>query len=657
MSWDDLEKKYGGTVSPRAPSWEDLDERVAAQIVERPQPQAAPPKESAAFLRGRDAPGALRGLANVMQGPTLGFGDEIYGAARAALSGFRPGAYTEARDMARGAAAQAGEDNPIFSTATQVLAGLPLMALQPGAPAASMMGRAGQAGLLGAGFGTASGAGKSEAETAGGVALDAGVGGLLGGAMSAAAVPLQAGVMSATGNVVSRYSGGVSKAHAAEKVAEALQRDARGTLNQTSPDAAIAQARAQLRKLGPEARLVDAGGTNTRGLLDINATLPGQTKELTERAIRQRQAGRGDRLIGAAAESLQTGGRRAIPQIEEWAADRRLVAGPLYERVHKMAIPADERIAGIVSAADELGASAVARRIATAERTPFTLEAAAPQHSMRDLDRLKQGLDNLIEGQTDKVTNKVTTEGRSLIGLKNDLVAALDDATGGLYKEARNAYAGPSALMEAARRGRDIFKGSSDALEASVKGLQGSEREAFQLGAFEALRAKLGKESGQTEILKLWKEPATAERLKAVFGDKRAFDSMYAAVLKEGRLKAIESTGRGSQTAARQFAAGDLDLSAVQDMGAAMGSAAAGNPVGLLAAGGRLVNSFKTPEPVRDAMGSLLLRQGDDAQMGLLELSNAMRSVQQRRANQIGAAGLLGGGALGPAAASFLPVR
>ncbi|MFW2047291.1 hypothetical protein, partial [Acinetobacter variabilis] len=62
--------------------------------------------------------------------------------------------------------------------------------------------------------------------------------------------------------------------------------------------------------LGEESRVADAGGASVRGLLDTIATLPGETKNAVEAAIRMRQSTRGGRLVDAANQGLGADGAR-----------------------------------------------------------------------------------------------------------------------------------------------------------------------------------------------------------------------------------------------------------------------------------------------------------------------------------------------------------
>ncbi len=566
--------------------------------------------QGAATQAGRNAPGWQQGLASVMQGPAFGFADEIGGAVGGAYKALKDGkplgeGYRETRDFLRGAADQQAEENPWMTGITRAMASAPTMLFGgggAGGQAASLIQRSAQAGKTGLLTGAAGGVGSSSADTVGGLLKDGAAGASVGGLLGGAVQPVAAGMGSMGGNIASRFNESVAGRYAKEKVAEAFARDARGTVAQQNPAAPFTQAATRMDKLGPEGRVVDAGGQNARQLLDTLAMLPGRTKEATEAAIRSRQASRGGRLTGSAGANLGVGNSRLGPNLEAWAAQREAQAAPLYAQLHQTRVQPDGDLIAMVAAAENLGAAKVAERIAEARMQPYTPGApSGGGWAMRDLDNLKQGLDSLIATKVDKMDGGYTPEGAALIQLKNRLTAKLDELTGGAYADARAAYAGPSALMDAARSGRAALTRDDFAIQQAMSGLGASELQAFKMGAYEALRAKMGKEGGQTEILKMWKEPATQERLRAVFGDERSFRNFAADVAKEARMKALDGVGRGSQTAARTYGAGDLDFSAVADVTQAL--AGTGGVTGMISNLSRAWNRVQTPEPVRGKRG------------------------------------------------------
>lgn len=640
----------------------------------REQMAAGVPSQSYKEGRGEGNP-VVRGLVSVAQGPSLGFSDEIIGAVGGAYNtltgdGSFSENYRSARDYARGVQDQYREDFPIGAATTQLMASAPTLLLNPlgkvgqkalGAVApkvsawlnptnevAGMLQNTTRAAAAGAGYGAVTGAGESKAEDLAGVAIDSAKAAGYGAATAGALQPAQAVLGGAGRNVIQRVRPKSADSYAQQKVAEALARDARGEVFESGAGNAVRQAEARFGRLGPEARVVDAGGQNTRQLLDTVATLPGRSKNAVEAAIHDRQAGRAGRMIAAADDALGINGARMSSSIDGWISSRQMQAAPLYNRLNEVRVTPDDELRAIIQAADELGATKLARNIATAKRLPFSLELQQPRvsslmgagqasWSMRDLDLVKQGLDTAIAKKWDAQAGKLTPEGQSLLQLKKDLTDVLDRMTTNrsgqsLYRQARDAFAGPTALIDAANSGRSAFMRDETAIRGAMQGLTTSETEAFRLGAFEALRSKLGKMAGQTEILNGWRDAATREKLKAVFGSESEYRRFALAAAREARLKGMESVGRGSQTASRLYGAGDLDVSPLVDTAALASSAAHGNAPGVLAGAANLWNRVKTPEPVRDSMGRILLSQGPEGAAQLRSMEGLLGRINARRA-------------------------
>lgn len=642
-------------IDPNAVKWD------AAPVIDPKAVKWDEPAKPSDFERGRGA-GAERGLMSVIQGPTFGFGDEILGAVGGAYDTVVKGGgladnYRANRDYVRGAQSVERENNPIFTAVTQGMASAPTLLLSPTrllgmAPAAvaktGVLANTGRAAVTGAGYGAVGGAGNSTAETVGGVALDAAKGAGIGATVGGVLTPIQAAMGAGGRNVMNRLSETSAAAYAREKLAEALARDARGTLFTSGQANPLTQLRARLDKLGADAALVDAGGKNTNQLLDTLATLPGRTKDAVVHVQRQRTAGVGDRLRGAADDALGTQGQRLAPTLEALDQSRRAAAAPLYERLRQVSVNADDDLVQIVQAANQLGALGEARTMATALREPFTLDPAqAGSWSMRDLDHVKRGLDSLIERSVGP-TGRATPVGRAFTQLREQLVSKLDDLTvdpqtgASLYRAARDAYAGPSALMDAAQRGRQALAQDEAGIAGLVRGMSAGEMEAFRIGAFESLRAKLGTQGGQTNIMNMWKEPATREKLQAIFGDERSFREFASAAARENTMKRIQSVGAGSQTAARHAGMGDLDMNALGEFGAAVGNAKAGNLLGALGSARNAWTRVGTPETVRDEMGRLLLSRGPEARQNADSLANILRRINEQNALRADRAGLVG---------------
>lgn len=627
-------------------------DRAAAGEAAPPPPAARPitiselreQSQPGIKAQGAKLPTAGRAFINAAQGPLFGFADEI-GAAGAAgidmLTGRNPGMryrdlYTRYRDVARGASEQYQRDNPIMAPVGQVAASLPLFgitrAFEQALPAASRIGVVRNAAITGGAMGALGGAG--DAETMADVPASAGLGALTGAAASGVMSGVGQGVGAIGTNVRARFSDKTAGDLARERLATALVRDDYGTQ----------QAAARLRKLGPEATLADAGGRNTRDLLDTMATMPGRTGDRVESMIRSRQVGRPERIVEGAAGLAA--GRQLPAELAALTKQQADNAGPIYNAIRDIPVAADDRLQRILQRPVIQDAIAQARVAAANADEVLPDIKAGEAVPMMVWDRIKRGLDDVIglkkRGVDAGTANNAAKSTLSdAVRTKQELLSVLDDLVPD-YKLARNAFSGPAALKDAMEEGRSLFATRPLDLREMLNGMTVSERDAFRVGAAQALREKVGTESGQTAILKFWKEPATRERLQAVFPNTRTFREFEAALLGEGRLKLLEQVGRGSQTASRQARMDDEGAAFLRDA-VDIGSAAKGNPMGVLSAVRNLYGRTVMPEPVRDQIGQMLLQRGPQAQGLLGDLSRYVDDAQARRAAAAARSGLLGG--------------
>lgn len=638
-------------------------------------------RRSPSFELGAQKSTAQKAVLTALQGPTLGYFDELAGLMGAPLLAYQQDiplgqAYQQQRDVVRGATESFMKDRPFTSAGLQGVASVPLAmsnltsraigavarpvvsgvaAVAPrvatnmqnigrylaGAPAAGQtmgMGqRMAQAGASGVGYGLVGGAGSSTGEDISQITQDALTSAAIGGVLGPVTQPVM-GILGAGGRqVIARVSDTAASRYAQQKVAEALLRD-------TPPDllqSALTMSQARMGKLGPEARIADVGGANVRGLLDTIATLPGETKQALERAIRERQAGRAGRLVSAADEALGVQGAQFQQSLDAFNTIRMTEARPFYQRIENASVLVDENLLNLLQKSRDLqgGAETLFRRQTGQEINLGNLKKGDVV-PMTVLDTVKQSLYDAA--QTAKQSGS-GNQARAIDDIRVNLTSFLVEKSPRLggksaYQQALEKWAGPSQMMGAAELGRKAMTGDIINFKQELSTLSGSEIDSFRIGALQALRQKTGTEAGQTSLLKMWKEPATQERLKAVFeNDYRKFAS---AVAQEARLKGFESAGRGSQTAARLAGMEDLDIAPAMAAGQ---SVASGNVPGMITSAANLARSVRTPEPVRNQMGQILLSR--EAQT----LNDLMMQLERQGRDRARAAGLGGftGGAIG----------
>jgi hypothetical protein len=635
-------------------------------------------RRSPSFELGAQKSTAEKAVLTAMQGPFLNQLDEVAGLITAPLLAYQQDiplvqAYQQQRDVVRGATEPFMKERPFTSAGLQTVASLPLAmsnltsraigaaarpvvsaveAVAPrvaanmqnigryltAAPAAGQtmgMGqRMAQAGTFGVGYGTVGGIGSSTSEDVGEIAQDALKSAAISGVLGPVSQPVM-GVLGAVGRQgMARISDTAASRYAQQKVAEALLRD-------TPPDllqSALSMSQARMGKLGPEARIADVGGANVRGLLDTIATLPGETKQALERAIRERQAGRAGRLVSAADEALGVQGAQFQQSLDAFNTIRMTEARPFYQRIENASVLVDDNLLNLLQKSRDLqgGAETLFRRQTGQEINLGNLKKGDVV-PMTVLDTVKQSLYDAA--QTAKQSGS-GNQARAIDDIRVNLTSFLVEKSPKLggksaYQQALEKWAGPSQMMGAAELGRKAMTDDIIDFRQELSRLSGSEIDAFRIGALQALRQKTGTEAGQTSLLKMWKEPATQERLKAVFeNDYRKFAS---AVAQEARLKGFESAGRGSQTAARLAGMSDLDIAPAMAAGQ---SVASGNVPGMITSAANLASSVRTPEPVRNQMGQILLSRD---QQRLNDLMMELRRQGEERSRAAIYGGFTGG--------------
>jgi hypothetical protein len=627
-------------------------------------------KELPSSIRQTEAETTGKGLSKgtrlamtALQGPTLGFADElagIVGGGSALLRGQSPSeGYTQARDIYRSGVESYKEEQPIGSAVAQGAASLPLGMLNLGRSIAPNVGPVLRSVGSGLGFGAVAGAGEAkeledipqEAATSG--VTSAVLGGATEGVMKAVR-PVKQVIGAQAARIIPEsvrgMVGGSSVDIARRRVAQAMLRDG----------ATTDQVMARMSKLGDDAILAESSGYNTRDLLDTMATLTGRTKNYTEQFIRARQAQRGTKIAEAAQTQLSPSGARLADSVESLLTKRDVEATPLYDQLKTVTITLDDDLKQILDASKKLGAFARAEKISTGLREPFTLKDVnkATDVAMPDLDKVKRGLDDIISSKSAvNDRGEINEFGRSVIQLKKDLVKRLDDMTldqetgKSLYASARNAYAGPSALISAAELGRTVLNKPAATIRSLVKDMSDSELESFRVGAYEGLRDLAGTRSGQTRLLNMWDEKATQERLKEIFPSQRAYREFASTVAAEARKKEIQSVGRGSQTAGREARMEDVGLETLKDtanLAAAAKTMDVNSLINMLSSN---MKRTSVPEPVRDEIGRILMSRATSADEVRI-LRNVIEKMKREQQAQATTSGLIGS-QLTPAAEPF----
>lgn len=614
------------------------DNEIRAYFLSRnlPLPKELEVKEEQ--VTGAQLPKALRMGMTTLQGPTFGFGEEITSAIAAPImrrEGESLGeSYGRIRDIQRAGIKAYQEEQPIGSMLLQTAASLPVGRILPAA-GQGIRGAVVSGGVTGGigGAGEATSMADIPAEMIQSAVAGAGLGGAVEQTRKMVSPVIGAAASRAAGiipGVVQDIISASPADYARRRIAQMMIRDG----------ATTEQVQARLSKLGDEAVIAEAAGKNLSDLLDLMASIPGRTRNLTERLIQSRQATRGGRLEEASRQALGVSDEGLGATVRGLIERRSAESTPFYQQVERMVVNADDDLAGILNSAKELGAFSMAGRIAKAEQRPFTLKKieSGTDASMVDLNYVKQGLDQLLTSrQAVNERGQMTPFGRSLVGLQNRLLAKLDEATidpntgQSIYAQARNAYAGPTRMIEAAEFGRTVLNRTPDQIRDQLSRMGESELQSFRVGAQENLKMMAGTRAGQNKLLNMWVESDTRDKLKEVFPSERAYRKFVSRVTAERKMKEIEASGRGSPTFSREARMEDVAVSQLQDtvnMAAAAKSMDIGSLLNMITTGMRRT---AIPEPVRDEIGRILLsraQSGDEIRMIREALEKMLRQQQ-----------------------------
>lgn len=475
--------------------------------------------------------GDVIGRVGIGQGLMMGYGDEAEGFVRSMLPGGR--SYEEELADVRKKVETAQRERPIAATTAEVggslaptvaaLAAIPFSggASAPAAGAAAVrtgtllsnLVRGGARGAaIGGGQGLVEGFGKGEggfenrAERAlGEGAVGAGVGGVLG-----AAAPV---VGSAVGNLFSSPT-----TRAQNRMLDVL-----GEQGMNPADVAADYARRQAQGVKPEIIADLYPGSAVAGESRRVLNVPGANRaEITQQLV-GRMDEQGPRVAQAFERATGTN-QKFFPVLDDLEKVRKADATPLYEAAY--AKPARTKTLDelILRAPDE--AFSEAQRAARYEGLVFpnlvatnkdNARAIVGDYTVKDVDLVKRGLDRIIENNTDAVTGKANSEARRAITLKNAIVNEVDKLAPE-YAQARSAWAGPSAVMEAMKSGQRLFNERAEITARDIARLGQSEKEGFLIGALDAVNQRIGRKIEGQDVTGAFRSGNAKAQIEAALG-------------------------------------------------------------------------------------------------------------------------------------------
>ena len=546
---------------------DEIASQIGTPAKQERAPEAQPPAASEQKdpgSTGRSVDSMVRGAADTM---TFGLADEISGLGNAVAQSLNP-----FRDYSKGFPSVSEEiqkerdiqrfrdkNDPVSSTVGRIAGGLTQgvgmarsgLSLTANAPAgASILSKVGRGAAEGALYGGAYGLGSGEGASD---RLSQGVGGAAMGGVIGSAVP----AIVETGKAVARPIAQAVQArvnpegYASQKIAERLA-DSNMTIEQ-------AGARAARDGLS----LADVGGSTTRDLLRTATNIPGPARSRVSSQLALRQMGQGDRLRNVVAQTLaDPDGYMAVK--DEIASTAQRLARPLYQKAYETPVGFTKELEDVLTTPAGKSALRKAEELAANEGIPFQQlfanvadDGTASIRRVPDTrgwDYIKRAMDDMIEGQTDSITKKVTNEGRVLTGLKNRMLSEIDKVNPA-YKQARQVWSGQASLDNALEFGRKAMTQSPESVRRALAQMGPAEKEAARAGAADWIRSAIDQRNfTQNAILKFFSNRQQVGNLRALFDNPEQFATFRKAIFAEAKKRATYDAVKGNSTAARQMA-------------------------------------------------------------------------------------------------------
>jgi hypothetical protein len=337
--------------------------------------------------------------------------------------------------------------------------------------------------------------------------------------------------------------------------------------------------------------LADVGGENVKGLLERVSQTPGAGRTDLVPFLTERQ----NTQLSRVSEDLKTltgTNKSALQATEEQMAQRTSAAKPLYEKAYDegdkplwsnemerlTAVPeVQSAMKGAVSSwqrtqiANGYGAMNPGA-IVDLEKggiLKFTNGKVPVFPNLQFWDYTKNALDDMISAEI-KVDGSMSKKGRDLTIIVGKLRDELDKQVP-TYKGARDAWAGPTAYMNAVKLGNNITTMGAEEFSAALSKMNASEKEAVRIGALSKIFEQIGSSGTKlADVTAKLRSPQMRGKISAIMPDAQSA-AKWDQILKfeVGSSEMVGRALKGSPTARRILesqdagsVAGDLVMSA-----------------------------------------------------------------------------------------------
>lgn len=176
---------------------------------------------------------------------------------------------------------------------------------------------------------------------------------------------------------------------------------------------------------------------------------------------------------------------------------------------------------------------------------------------LSSLDQVKKSMDKQIG---DALRGPTPSDANEIIALKNALVDELDAADkSGLYAKARKASGDYLSNKSAMDSGLNFLKEDKEIITRNFNDMGAAEKQAYKTGVVKTLRNKIETTQDGANVARLFKTPATRDKLKAILPERDYNRLLSEAMTQDGLFKLRNQLTGNSRTALRQIEAQDFE--------------------------------------------------------------------------------------------------
>lgn len=346
------------------------------------------------------------------------------------------------------------------------------------------------------------------------------------------------------------------------KIIQALQRD---NMSLSS----IKETMDAIRKSGykPET-ILEFGGKATKQLGETVAGYPG-ARAVAERMVEERKTGAANRILTDFQDAFKINAD-PVKLADDLINARNAAASPLYQKAYeKGALIGGKQIDQLMQDPAFKRAYDRANRLAQREvdaegniigKALPDLKETGNVFDLETINFIKRGIDAEINYSKLPTSGLEKTEVDSIKKLRNVFMTNVDSQAPVEYKQARQAFSGPTQVFEAIEDGKKFFETDARQLKKIYDGLGASEKDGFAIGAYDAIRTKINSGNDGIDLVKrTFGAPEKREQIKVLIGDD-AFNTLESQLKRESTMRSTDVRLLGSsQTQPRQVAQAEFE--------------------------------------------------------------------------------------------------